>query len=175
MNVLAFNNSALPYNFSIPETIFMKGGMNSEGRGGAICRNGTEFYFGINELALNGNALEFKGKNDSVNISNNFILSTYLETIPFTVGNNSTLEFNISAGVSDSAEAVSQLSENEYVDIKIQLVDTSGTVLVTLKEIHHSKDGIIVENKINYSVNLSHLLNQTIKLRMAVEDNLEDV
>src|SRR5690606_38595499 len=61
------------------------------------------------------------------------------------------------------------------VDIKIQLVDTSGTVLVTLKEIHHSKDGIIVENKINYSVNLSHLLNQTIKLRMAVEDNLEDV
>src|SRR5690606_40335550 len=70
MDVLAFNNSALPYNFSIPETIFMKGVMNSEGRGGAICRNGTEFYFGINELALNGNDLKSTRLNSSlVNIS----------------------------------------------------------------------------------------------------------
>jgi hypothetical protein len=174
MDVLAFNNSALPYNFSIPEIILMKNGESTEGRGGAVCRNSAEFYFGINELALNGNALEFKGKNDSVNISNNFILSTYLETLPFTVGNNSTLEFNLSVGVSDSIEAISELNENEFIKIKLELSDTTGAVLSTLKEIHQSKDGIIVENKINYIVNLSHLLNQNIKLRMAVEDNLED-
>lgn len=174
MDVLAFNNSTLPYNFSIPETILMKNGESTEGRGGSVSRNLAEFYFGIYELALNGITVEFKDIYDSVLVSNNNILNTYLETLPFTVSNNSTLEFNLSVGVSDSIGAVSELNENEHIKIKIELIDTTGVVLSTLKEIQQSKDGIYFENKVNYSANLSSMSGQTIKLRMVVNDNLEE-
>jgi hypothetical protein len=175
MDIIAFDNITLPYSFSTAATITFKGGVISEGRGGAISRNNSDFYFNFGDVYLNESPVQLKEKNDTVNISNNAQLNYYLETEPFTVNDNSVLDYTISYGVNDSLLAVNELAENESINFRLELIDNStGLVLGTLKEINQSKTQINANRNVDYRINLSNLANRIVKLRLVEEDNLSN-
>ncbi len=172
MDIIAYDNSSLPYTFSTAATIIFKGGEISGGRGGSVSRNRAEFYFNLDDISLDGNAIQFKEKNDTISLLNNTALNYYLETQPFSVNNNSTLDFSISFGVNDSSLAVNELGENELVNFKLEIIDNNSTVLSTLKEITQTKSALNIQRNINYVVNLSNMANRIVKLRIVEGDNL---
>ncbi len=103
------------------------------------------------------------------------MLNYYLETEPFTVNDNSYLDFTISYGVNDSSTAVNELGENELINFKLEIVDNNtGQVLGTLKEINQTKNEINNQRNADYRVNLSNITNTDVKLRMVEEDNLSE-
>jgi len=175
MDIIAYNNSSLPYSFTNAETIFFyKEGQISEGRGVSISRGNAEFYFSFGDISLDDTQIDFKEKSDTLNIKKNENLNDYLETKPFLVNdNNSILTYNISYGVKDSSTAINELKNNESINYKIELVDnTEGKVLSILNEITQIKNELKNQRNIYYKVNCSGLGNREIKLRLIEEDNI---
>ncbi len=176
MDVIAFDKSTLPYNFSIASTIIFDGGQTLQARSGSVSSNNTEFYFGFGNVLLNGTVIDFKEKNDTVTTRTSTEINNYLETKPFLVNNNSILTYNLRYGVNDSTLAKEELKENGLINFKLEVVDNAtGENLGVLNDISQFKDKLKSRSSEYYEADLSRLQGKEIKLRLVENDNLKGI
>lgn len=180
VTINVFNNDyyhSSPYSFqpfNFYEGFSKQGNLISkEGRFGTVMKNEAEFYFGMGDITLDNNLINFKPSIDTLEIISNESLNSYLVSEPFQVNDNSSLTYTVFYGVKDSMEALSNLSNSESVSFKIELIDNStNEVLGVFDEITQNNQNLVAYENISYQINTSGIGNRTVRLRLTVNENL---
>ena len=175
MQIISYNTSSYPYNFSKAATLIMKANQNIsfEGRAGTVKKGDIEFYFSISNVTLDGDKIEFVEKNDTVKTTDKVLMNKYLETIPFSISDNNILTCTISSWVNDSRLAKNELEDKNYFKYRTELVDkNTGEVLGIINEIIQSKEKMESISNQSYKVDLTNFGARDIILRVVEEDNL---
>ena len=180
VTINVFNNDyyhSSPFSFQLFNFYegFSKQGnlISKEGRFGTVMKNEAEFYFGMGDITLDNNLINFKPSIDTLEIISNESLNSYLVSEPFQVNDNSSLTYTVFYGVKDSMEALSNLSNSESVSFKIELIDNStNEVLGVFDEITQNNQNLVAYENISYQINTSGIGNRTVRLRLTVNENL---
>jgi hypothetical protein len=178
--ICIFNNgygSGLPYSFQLfnVEGTFSKenAGISKEGRSGTVMKNDAEFYFAFGDVYSNDNLVKFIEADDTLNITTDQSLSSCLITEAFSVNDNSTVKYSVIYGLKDSLTAYSELSENEFISFKVELVDdVTGELLGEYDNIMQTKSSLINYETWSYQLNMNGIGNRSVRLKLVVEDNL---
>ena len=103
----------------------------NSGQGIVVVKGNAQFSYTFGDLMVDRRDIIFEKTADTLvsKSSSVFMLSTE----PFTLKDNSNVEFGTMTGLVDKNSAQSVLGENGYIDCKIELVDnSSGAVLGSL-------------------------------------------
>ena len=176
MYAATFNPTTLPYPFEQSADIgskLQKGGIIASGRQGVVYRDNAEFYFAIGDVYLGRDLVEFAEVVDTTYINDLVHLNSYLQTEAFEINNNSSITYSVLYGLTDSLKAVEMLRKNDMVNFKVELIDAqTGNVIGAYDDITYTKNNLDNYNNISYAINTEGAGNRTVKLRLAVNDNL---
>ncbi len=176
--IMSFNNSSLPYYFQLSGALgSVKGKENltgiGKGRGGIVSKDGASFLFAIGDVTVENNSVEYVAIPDSATILTTGQVNSYLTTEPFSLTDNSSMQFSVMYGIKDSASVVSSIGENDYVKFKVELVDASnGEVIGSFDEVEYGLSNLFSHNSTGYHVNTEGIGNRIVRLRLKIEDNL---
>ena len=183
-NVLlnVFNNA---YNTSAPfafQNYYLTNELNKSnnfiakvGRFGTVMKDDAEFYFGIGDVTVNNNLVNFVAVNDTLELATKELLNSYLITEPFEVDDNCGLTYSIIYGVKDSLSALANLTNTENIGFKVELIDnTSNVVLGEFDQVIQSKNNIVAYENLSYQVNTAGIGNRTVRIRLVVDPNFND-
>jgi hypothetical protein len=175
-----FNNTALPYAFSLTPSIgsfyspSKVSALNNiaSGREGVVYKDESQFYFTIGDIMADNQLIDFEDIPDTLSVNTKELLNTYLISKPIELNNNSDFTYCIQYGISDSAAAVNVMGENDFINFKVELIDAlTGEVLGIFDDITYTKNNLYQYNNLTYQVNTSGLGNRIAKLRLKVDDN----
>jgi hypothetical protein len=179
MYVNSFKNSTSPYSFDLSENL--SAGLSKvnslaikQGREGVVAKDGAEFYFAIGDIILDGENLSFVDFEDTLAIEDQEMLNEYLLSLPFAVGDNSSLTYGVQYGIVDSLLSVNALSDGSLINFKVQLVDDqTGVVIGLFDNITYSQNNVFQYNNIGYQVDMSGIGNRTVHFELVVETEAE--
>jgi hypothetical protein len=176
MFVSSFYPFTAPYYFLTSNSLssFLKVNSNaiSSGKSIVVVKGGTQFSFTLGDLSADNQKIQFmQGADTLINKSNN--TSSYiLYTNPFTIKDNSDVEFSSMTGVIDTSKG-SSLPDNNYIEYKVELIDNStGEVLGTLTSTKTNSANSLSDSTLNYKLNTDGLGGKTVKAALVVNTNI---
>ncbi len=146
------------------------------GRGVAVDKGNTGFYYSIGNIMLDGNLIDFvsadnKAHYDSLNVLNNVLLSQ-----PFTLKSNSVFSFSEKSGAADSAAAAKVLGSQGYISFIVQLIDnTSGSVIGTIRQQKFSPANLQPYKMSSYTFPATGLGGTTGRLKITFGTNVDSL
>ncbi len=144
----------------------------SSGRAGTVIKNDAEFYFAFGDIKLNDNSVSFNPLNDTTLIENLDDLNSYLQTEPISVTDNDALTYSVFYGLKDSVTAFNNLSNEEFVRFKIEVLDANTQqVLSSLDNVEQRKYSLIEYENLSYQISMQGIGQRDIVLRLKVENN----
>jgi len=176
--LMSFSNSALPYYFSMSNSVGNMGKENTAGmqlgRSGIVSKENADFLFMIGDIKLNGQTIEFREIADSNEIFTLSQIREYLETKPFVLSEDAEMYFSVLYGTGDSASVKNVIDGDDYVKYAVELVEnSSGNILGKFDEVTYNKENLYMHNTKGYKLNTAGMEEKTVKLRLKVETNLE--
>jgi len=155
----SFSSVSSPYSFNLSQNF---GSINKEnnlsifnGREGVVGKDGAQFYFALGDIVVNGQNINFITIPDTTSINSLEIVNNYFESEPFIVNSSSNLTYGVQYGITDSALCSSELSGNEQIIFKVELLDNLTNEVLN----------------IGYQMNLSGIDNRTVKFRLVTNTN----
>ncbi len=198
MYVSSFYNSALPYYFQTSNSLTSAPQGNviaqanavskanaistintvtsGRGRGIAIDKGNTGFYYSIGDINVDGNLIDFVSANNKTKYNNMDTLNNMLLSQPFAIKSNSILSFSDNSGAVDSSAAAGVLGDQGYLTFTIQLIDdASGSVLGTVRQQKFSSANLQKYKTSSYKLPTKGLGGKTGRLKIAVGMNLDSL
>ncbi|MFZ1977218.1 MAG: T9SS type A sorting domain-containing protein, partial [Bacteroidota bacterium] len=199
MYVSSFYNSALPYYFQTSNSLTSTPQGNviaqanavsnttsvslsttvpsGRGRGIAIDKGNTGFYYSIGDINVDGNLIDFVSTNKKTKYNNMDTLNNVLLSQPFVIKSNSVLSFSENSGAADTLAAAGILGANGYISFTVQVIDNaSGSVLGTIKKVKFSSSNLQLKYKTSpYTLSTSGLGGKTGRLKIIVGTNLDSL
>jgi len=199
MYVSSFYNSALPYYFQTSNSLTSAPQGNvvtqsnavskanavstintvtsGRGRGIAIDKGNTGFYYSVGNLNVDGNLIDFVSANSKANYNKLDTLNNVLLSQPFAINSNSVLSFSENSGAADTVAAAGVLGNQGYLTFTVQLVDNaSGSVLGTVKKVKFSSSNLQLKYKTSpYTLPTTGLGGKTGRLKISVGTNLDSL
>jgi hypothetical protein len=183
MYAMSLNTQTSPYSFQISKKVSDIGigktngeDLTYKGRGAVLYKGIAEVYFSLNDISSDGEIIDFVEAEDTLNITGSGVLNKYLETKPFNVNSSSELVYGINYGMVDSSALAALLNENSFISFKVEMVDVkTNAVLSELEDIEYSKINLAVSGEKAVRVNLSDIGSREIKLRVALNDNIDAI
>lgn len=138
-----------------------------KGREGVVTKDNAGFYYAIGDITVDGDVKDFKDFPDTISINHLQTMNEFLISEPFNVTSSSTLTYGVQYGITDSAEAVTALSDSSEISFRVELVDNqTGEVLGVFDEITFSSGNVFQYNNIGYEVDLSGIGARTVVLKL---------
>ncbi|MBZ0179033.1 MAG: T9SS type A sorting domain-containing protein [Melioribacteraceae bacterium] len=142
------------------------------GREGAVTINNIDYYFVLADIFHNNTAIDFVELKEDDFISNFTQLNAKLESEPFEISSGDELYFSILYGLTAFEEEDVDLSETDFIDFKVELVDVgNNSILGTFDHISYTSDNYALYKDIAYSVNTDGIGDKTVKLRLVVNSS----
>jgi hypothetical protein len=181
MYAMSLNTQTSPYSFQLSKKVSDIGTSKisaeetvCRGRGAVVHKDNAEVYFSLNDITADGAPVEFVEAEDTLKITETGRLNSYLETRPFSVNSNSEILYGISYGVVDSSALASILTDNAYVNFRVELADANtNAVLSTLENTGYSKSNIPAANEKAVRLNLADIGTRQVILRVILNDNIQ--
>lgn len=180
---MIFNNSGVPYSFSMTNNLSSYFGSQSKetsgssifaGREGTVTKDNICFFYTIGDVEADGVKIEFKEITESTSINSNADVKQYLETEPFELNDNSVFIYSVQYGSTLSAENI--FAENEFINYKVKLIDVNtNTILTVFDDITFNHENLQPYASLQYNVNTNGIGNKTVKLVLDIEDNFNAV
>ena len=179
--IMSYNVHTSPFYFIQSNSIGSLGKENfvnnNFGRIGVVSKGKTKFNFALRDIKVDGVNIGFEPIPDSIIINppngGNLNLNKYLVTEPFSISNNTRLEFTVQYSVSDSVKSKSLLKGNKFVQFKVDLIDAqTQQIIKSYKTLRFDKVKYYDKNTLSYNLDLSGIRNRNVKLRVLVSDNL---
>ena len=176
---MMFNNTALPYNFTMSNNLASYYQANKEnaggyvfcGREGVVTKDTAHFYYTIGDVSVDNTTIQFKEINEQTLFNSNEDILAYLETEPFELNNNSTFLYSVQYGLTENASSV--FGNDGNVNFKVKLIDAETNQLISMfDDVTYNNENKLPYNSIQYSVNTSGIGNRTVKLVLSIEDNI---
>ena len=176
---MMFNNTALPYNFTMSNNLASYYQANKEnaggyvfcGREGVVTKDTAHFYYTIGDVSVDNTTIQFKEINEQTLFNSNEDILSYLETEPFELNNNSTFLYSVQYGLTENASSV--FGNDGNVNFKVKLIDAETNQLISMfDDVTYNNENKLPYNSIQYSVNTSGIGNRTVKLVLSIEDNI---
>jgi len=184
MRASSFNSNSLPYYFSTSNSIGSyyqqqkTDGLAtiSAGREGVVMKGDAQFYFAIGDIRVNDEVIDFIEIEDNVSIDNLDKLNKYLVSKSFTINGNTTFNYGVQYGFTDSASAINSFGDNEYINFKVELVNkNSNEVMGSFDDVRFDKENIFQYENILYNVNTEGINgNKEVYLRLKVVPNFQE-
>ena len=181
MRVMAQSGASAPYSFDVSSTVTEtknpeKMNMLSKhyGREGNVHLRDANFYIGFADITSNGSSIKFISADAKPELTNAEVLSSLLESKPFTLNETNNFHYSVKYGIGDTSKAASALREGEYINFKVELVDVSnGAVLGVYDNVRYDKDHVLQYKNIGYEVSSQGIGSKQVKLRLTVETNCD--
>jgi hypothetical protein len=174
MYVNSFHRTSPPYYFYLSEDL--SGGLEKiesfailHGREGVVTKDSADFYYGIGDINIDGENVNFTEMPDTIEINDLHTMNEYLLSEPFNVTSTSNLTYGVQYGITDSAMAVQALSDSSEISFRIELIDNqTNELLGVFDEVTYSSENVFQYNNTGYQVDLTGIGNRTVKLRLVV-------
>jgi len=180
---MIFNNSGVPYSFSMTNNLSSYFGSQSKetyggnifaGREGTVTKVNTCFFYTIGDVVVDGAKIKFKEITESTSINSNDDVKQYLETEPFELNDNSIFIYSVQYGSTLNAD--NTFNENEFINYKVKLIDVNtNTILTVFDDITFNHENLQPYASLQYNVNTNGIGNKTVKLVLDIEDNFNGV
>jgi len=111
---------------------------------------------------------------DTIKINTLQDANYYLMSEPFELDDNSEFYYTIKFGISDSNAVKQALSENEFINFSVELIDAiTNELLGVLNEVTYDQHNVAQYNEISYQVNTSGIGNRVVRLRLVITNNID--
>ena len=177
-----FNTEATPYYLKTSNNLgsyYIPQKINSynfaSGREGTVTKDTAHFYFTIGDVLVDNQPIDFIDIPDSVVFNSKEILNTYLLSNTFQLTDNSSFEYSIQYGISDSVAAAQVLSNSgNFISFNLELVDAqTSEVLGNYDAVTYDESNIYQYNSFSYQVNTSGIGNREVYLKLVTDDNFD--
>lgn len=123
----SFQSSALPYSFTISQSVGVIGKESSElavasGREGVIYNENGSVYFMIGDVVVNNEKIEFVEIDPSIALTSVAEVNNSLWSNNFQLNDASSFTYSVQYGINSEAET-SPFNSNEFVSFQVQLID----------------------------------------------------
>ncbi|PIW70572.1 MAG: hypothetical protein COW08_01115 [Ignavibacteriales bacterium CG12_big_fil_rev_8_21_14_0_65_30_8] len=173
MYATTLNIGSEPFYFNLSNNIGSYLGLNKSkagyntsiiiGRKGVVYNNGTEFYFNIGEINVDGQNINFNSIPDTAAISEEEMLNKYLVSDSFILNNNSDFTYSVNYGIADSLSAVKLLSKDNSVSFTVELIDVkTQKVIGVYDEVKYTQSNTTDYNNIKYKVDTKGIGNREV-------------
>jgi hypothetical protein len=179
MYVNSFHRTSPPYYFNLSENL--SGGMQKiesltiqQGREGVVTKDSVDFYYGIGDINIDGENVNFTEMPDTIEINDLQTMNEYLLSEPFNVTGNSVLAYSVVYGITDSAKTVNALSDSSQISFRVELVDNqSGELLGVFDEVTYNSENIFQYERMGYEVDLAGIGDRTLRFRLVAGTTAE--
>ncbi len=177
MACLSYNTTALPYKFNQSASSVMQKSIITESavsRAGVVFKDSAQFMFQFGDISVDGKSILFPELPDSGFVNSLNFANGYLVSNPFTVTNNSTFQYSVAYGTSDTLNAKAVLGELGKVLFKLQLEDAqSGEVLGSYDAADFTIKNTQVYKNAAYQVSTNGIGSRTVVLRLIAGSNMD--
>jgi hypothetical protein len=175
MIAASFNNDNPPYYFTDSHLYSVNKSATHticSGREAVVSKGKAQFYFGLGDIKYGNKPVDFIALADTLRFNSSEQLNNYLTTKPIRLTGNSTIDYTIQFGYTDSIAAANALKENKYVNFKVELVDAMTNQLISVSDsANFSSINPLPRNNRSYQFNTAGLANRIVKLRLKIETN----
>jgi hypothetical protein len=148
--------------------------INSIGREGLLNYSNNVFSFELFDIIHDSEVIEFEPLTDMTTFNDISSLNGYLESLPFEISDNSSLQYSVRYGIQESLNKELVLGENEFVNYKVQLVDeNTDEVLGSYDNITFTQENLEQYNNIDYNILTEGVGTRTVKMRLVVSSNID--
>jgi hypothetical protein len=178
MYALAFNTRALPYTINTkqiyPQYIPTEVISTTKLREGVVSKDGVQIYYSIGDIKVGNEKIDFIEMPDTIKINTLQDANYYLVSEPFELDDNSEFYYTIKFGISDSNAVKQALSENEFINFSVELIDAiTNELLGVLNEVTYDQHNVAQYNEVSYQVNTSGIGNRVVRLRLVITNNID--
>jgi hypothetical protein len=146
------------------------------GRVGILAKNNAQFSFGLGDVTVDGQTIDFVELPDTVKLTSAKNLSQYLETEPFELNDASNFSYSIYYLVTDTAQAKLALGAEGKINYRIELVDDkTGKTIGVYNNLAFSDSHLEKYATQGYEVSTKGIGSKQVRLRLVVQDNLSPV
>ncbi len=155
MYASVYNNQTQPYFFKTSPSIGSKYGLQKSsiasnlniGRGASIVKDSIGFFFMLKNIAVDNQPVDFIKTTDTTVIDNLTDLNAYLISQPFTMNDNSGINFEIHYGITLQNAEVKNVSKlldnNNSISYILDLADAeSGKTLINMAKIEFDENNL---------------------------------
>ena len=175
---MVFNTASLPYpinrsttSFSSLEKITSDTSV-TYGRTGIVGKYGMEFLFCAEDILLNDENIKFTERVDTLPILNLEELNSIAKTNTFYLTGNSDLYFSLYYLVINPELASSVLTNEDYVNFKLELVNANNNSVVgTFDNITFTKQNVYDHENISYKIDCAGIEEGNYYLRIVADAN----
>ena len=182
MYIEEFNRGSLPYFFRTSNNLnsyYSPQKVNNynfaSGREGTITKDSAHFYFTVGDILVDNQPVDFVEIPDSVTFNTEEVLNNYLVSNPFELTNNSSFQYSVQFGISDSISAANLLENSDnYVNFRLQLVDVqTSEVLGNYDDVMYDEENIYQYSSQCYQVNTNGIGDREVYLRLITDNNFD--
>jgi|GEM_PF-5632206 hypothetical protein len=175
IRAMSLNTSSLPYSFS-NQQIYSVNKTDalaiSSGRGSSIFNDNAQYFYTLGDVSVDGQNVKFIDLADTVKISSLDQVNSYVKTEPFSITDNSKIDYSSLYNVINSGTTPISLQDNDRINFKVELVDENdGSVISTLDNVTYNKDNITANGEGTYEISAKGAGNRTVRLCLVTENN----
>ena len=175
---MVFNTTSLPYpinrsttSFSSLEKITSDTSV-TYGRTGIVGKYGIEFLFCAEDILLNDENIKFTERVDTLPVLNLNELNSIAKTNTFNLTGNSDLYFSLYYLVINPELATSVLTNEDYVNFKLELVNAdNNSVVGTFDDITFTNQNVYDYENISYKIDCTGITEGNHYLRIVADAN----
>jgi hypothetical protein len=175
---MVFNTSSLPYPINRSTTSFtslskiVSDTSVTYGRTGIVGKQGMEFLFCVEDILLDDENIKFTERVDTLPVLNLNELNTAARTNTFNLTGISNLYFSLYYLVINPELASSILTDEDYVNFKLELVNADiNSVVGTFDDITFTKQNVYDHENISYKIDCAGIEEGNYYLRIAADAN----
>lgn len=144
MRALAFNTTTQPYYMQTSRVHSDEPPiLTDEKREGILSEAAAQVYFNIGDIKVDEEQVSFVEIPDTANINSLQTANKYLESLPFTLTDNSEFFYSVQYGLTDSLLALGMLTGNKQISFKVELLDAiTNEVIGVFDEIIYNQNNI---------------------------------
>ncbi len=173
MRLNSFTTSTQPYYFTLSNTFNTMPEAEEIEREVLIVQDTTAFYYSLGGITVDNQSIDFIEIPDSVILSSQEELNSYLVSEPFNLTESSSFTYGVKFGVTDSLSAASSLSGGKFVQFKVELIeDQTGDVLGVFDNVTFNSENIVPYESNAYQVNLQGIGNKICRLKLKTNSTL---
>jgi hypothetical protein len=174
----SFQNTTSPYSFSTSSNLgsLSKTGNNKiySGREVIVSKDSIQYYYLLGDVSVDDNTIEPIDTDKNPDLSKVEKVNGFLRTEAFKLNDNSEFTFSVNYGVTDSINALKNLSEKEYVAFRIELVDNSSNKIIgEYHKVVFSLKEIIGNGSESFKIDTKGIGDKEVYLRVVVEENIK--
>lgn len=175
LHALAFNTSNQPY-YMQTEQLHLNRLLPpiaaDEKREGILSQADAQVYFNIGEIKVYEEPVGFVEIPDTANINSLQTANKYLESLPFTLTDNSEFVYSVQYGLTDSLLALNMLSGEKSITFKVELLDAvTNEVIGVFDEVTYNQANIEPYEKVDYQVLTEGIGEKVVKMRLVIGSN----